>query len=181
MNIRKITYILGAFLIISLLQSCPDRYKNREDIAANIAEYADLITITPLQQIYQQGDEIVLKITVDATNTYFGGEAKNLHQITGNDKARLNTSIYTLFEDNEFEMIKGSQGESINEYYLLYNPTNGKYELEIKIILTTTGINILNAKGFIHFKGSDKYNSFFLDTNVEGMDEQGLVAFKVLP
>lgn len=65
-----------------MLQSCPSIGEEVCDDVAASAYIDDLITITPLKQIYNQGEEATYKITIPSENNYFGNTI-NLYQKTG--------------------------------------------------------------------------------------------------
>lgn len=166
---------LKAFIFLPLLVSlygCPDENDCNEFMTGGIAEVPDLISIEPLQETYQKGDEIILKCSVASTNNYFGEEI-SLFQETGNHSALLTVGqmygFERLFEGaNELVFIKGIQGEYPNWLILSYNSTNHFYELEVKIKLNNVGEYGTISSSYIVFKGVKNCNRFRLDTSIIG-------------
>lgn len=171
----KLLKITGLFLLLATLTGCP----GEEDCfdMGSTAKVDNLITISPLQTTYNQGDTITFKTTIPAQNNYFG-EPLNLFEKTNDFEPKLTTSS-DLFFNNQLNFIKGRQGNEINWFNILYNPNDGKYELEIKITLNKVGNYSFITNDSFEFQGSTKCNRYRLDTNIEGSNSEGKIEFTV--
>lgn len=170
--------ILFAVLIMSILQSCPDIGEEVCDGTEGSATIPDLITITPLKQVYNQGEEISYRLLIPSENNYFGNPI-NLHQKTGVTQAWL-IGNSALFNQNSVTYIKGSKRDGADNWFnLVYNASNGLYELEIKVKLNTVGNYSFITAERIDFLGSDKCNRYFIYTNVKGKNTENKIEFKV--
>jgi hypothetical protein len=158
-NTLKLT---GALILMLILTSCPG-VEDCNDLNS-ITRVDDLILLTPEQSTYSQGDVVTLSLTIPATNTYFGNE-RNLFLETGDDFARLALTFNQLFIDNQIDIIKGNQANSINRFYMPYNPENDSYELEVKITLNRVGNYSFVTDDTIEIIGNG-CNRFIIDTNV---------------
>ncbi|MEM9680632.1 MAG: hypothetical protein AAF901_09935 [Bacteroidota bacterium] len=147
-----------------LVTSCPGE-EDCFDIA-NIARVDDLITLLPEQTEYNQGDVVILKLEIPATNSYFGDEI-NLYQETEDNSAFLALSFNQLFTENQLNFIRGisANSNSNNWFNVIYNENNDMYELEIEITLNKSGAYSMITSDFIEFDGGD-CNRYRLDTNV---------------
>lgn len=159
----KILKFTGLFLLLATLTGCPGE-EDCYDYGA-IARVDDLITLSPLQTVYNQGDVVTFKAIIPSTNAYFGEEL-NLFEKTDDFDARLQASYSNLFLGNNLFFISGSQGEHPNWFNVDYNPNNDNYELEIKITLNKTGNYAINTNDYILFQGDSKCNRYRLDTNI---------------
>lgn len=172
--------LLGILLITFVFTGCPDS-SDCDDIY-NMATVPDLITITPLQQVYSQGDEVILKFSVPSANDYFAyyPDGVNFFEETNDNSGHLSLSSDQLFIDNELTFIMGSQGSYTNWFKVPYNPENGFYELEIRTKLNRTGEYLIYATAHFDVQGDQNCNRYRLDTNVLGMDsELGTIEFTV--
>ena len=134
----KIIKFLGLFLLLTTLTGCPGGDEDCFDYGST-TRVDNLITITPLQTTYNQGDIIVIKSEIPVINNYFG-EQLNLFEKTNDFEARLVTTSKYLFTDNEVTYIKGS----IEAYdggwsKVIYNSVTGNYEIEIQVKLNKVG------------------------------------------
>lgn len=177
MDIRKIMYVLGSFLLLNLLFNCDPPREFCDDMGSQ-AQVDDLVILTPLQATYQQGDEVVLKLFISADESYFGG---NIYERTGDETAVLMLGSSVLFTNNELSFIKGSQGTYPNWFNMPYNPITGEYQLEVKIKLNRTGIYTQSANLYMRIVGNSYCDTFLLDTNISGDNEEGNIEFEVLP
>ncbi len=178
MGIKKITFAIGVSFLLLLFYGCPESIDECNDMSSQ-ATIPNLITITPFQETYNQGDEITFSISIDAVNSYFGGLEQNIFQITGEHEALLMLGADQLFTDNELTYIVGIQGEYANWFYMPYNSVNGKYELELKVKLNKTGQYSFYTSDDIDIVG-EGCNRFRLSTNIEGMNSEDKIAFEVL-
>ena len=151
------------FSILILLFACPSSDDNCDDYGST-TRVDDLITLTPIQETYNQGDEVILKATFPATNSYFGREI-NLLSSTNDYSARLTLGFDQLFIGNNLDFIKGSQSEFPNWFNILYNSDTQNYEFELKIILNRLGKYTFVTTDTIEING-DNCNRYRIDTNV---------------
>lgn len=162
--VTKFIKFTGLFLLLTTLTGCPGGDEDCFDYGAT-ARVDDLITLLPLQTIYNQGDIVTLKVTVPATNTYFGQQL-NLLEETNDFEARVQTSYSNLFIGNQLEFINGNQSSQTNWFNAIYNSNNQTYELQIKITFNKVGNYTLNTNDYILFQGNQKCNRYRLDTNI---------------
>ncbi len=171
--------IFFAVLIISVLQSCPSIGEEVCDGKEASATIPDLITITPLKQIYNQGEEITYQLIIPSQNNYFGNPV-NLYQKTGTTDGWYIASATQLFDGNNITYVKGSKRNGAENWHnVTYNPANGNYELEIKVKLNKAGNYSLFADDRIDFLGSDQCNRNFIYTNIQGKNADNKIVFKV--
>lgn len=171
----KFLKIFFATLVLSMLQSCPGIEEECNDFSVPVP---DLITITPLKPTYNQGEEIIYKLTIPAQNDYFGSSI-NLYEKTGVTHAWLLANS-ALFNDNNLTYIKGSKREGADNWFnVIYNPTNGLYELEIKVKLNKTGNYSIITAEYIDFLGNPKCNRNSIKTNIFGMNADQRIEFTV--
>ncbi len=121
---------------VLLLYGCPD--ENDCDDFGRIANVVNLVKLTPIQQQYQQGDILTMKIDVPAQNSYFEDNS-NLLELTSDQNAQLISSAGNLLHGNDIEIIKGFEDGNFNRFGVPYNSQTGSYELEINIILNRVG------------------------------------------
>jgi len=168
---RLITILLFSFLINSCWEigiACED-----DDRAVRKqTEVPDLLFISPLQNIYTEGDIIALSAYLAPSEVYFE------EYFWGRDyKAHSEFSVLNFITDNEFTVVKGF----INEYGqidLEYNQENNSYELEIQIKLLRTDQYLTHSHDRILFKGKKKCDFYTIDTSIVGAD-QGYIKFYV--
>lgn len=154
---------------MATLTGCP----MDEDVLGPINKEAyinDLMTITPLLTTYNQGDEIIIKIEIPATNSYFGSEVNMLAQ-TNNFIARFETN-FPLFYNTILD-IKGYHTESngFKDFFLIYNPVNQIYEIELNVKLNEIGVFDYTL-GYQTIKILKKDGSaFIIHTSIVGIDK----------
>lgn len=173
----KTLKLIGCLILLTTLTSCPWGAEDCFDIGRT-ARVNNLISISPLQTVYNQGDFITFKSTVPATNDYFG-EQLNLLEKTNDFEALLLLGFDQLFTGNELTFIKGSQSSNSNWFNVLYNPDNSNYELEVKIKLNKIGNYNFFTDDSFEFKGASECIIYRLDTNVEGMNSDEKIVFTV--
>lgn len=172
----KISLVL---LILSILQSCPSIGEEVCDGIEASATIPDLITISPLKQIYNQGDEITYYLAIPSKNNYFG-DPVDLYYKTKISNGWYIASTTQLFDSNNITYIKGSKKNGAENWYnITYNSANDYYELEIKVQLNKVGNYSLFADDRIDFLGSDKCNRNFIYTNIKGKNADNKIEFKV--
>ena len=167
-----------AALVLSMLQSCPIGEEVCDDMGSS-AYIGDLITITPLKSTYAQGEEVIYKLNVPSENNYFGNSL-NLYQKTGVTNAWYIASSTFLFEGNTVAYLKGSKRDGADNWHnVTYNPSNGLYELQIKVKLNKTGNYSLYADDRVDFLGEDNCNKNFIYTNIQGKNANNSIEFTV--
>jgi hypothetical protein len=159
---KKIFFVL----IITTLFGCPREEENCNDFGSTV-RVDDMITLTPLQVIYNQGDEIEMKLEIPAVNTYYGNEL-NLFQLTNDYFATLSISQNRLTTGNQLTFIKGSLGTTLSTFELPYNFDTQKYELDVKIKLNAVGVYSLYTNETILINGITKCNRYFMHTKIQG-------------
>lgn len=178
MAIKTIKF-LGLFLLLTTLTGCPGGDQGDCFDYGSSARVDNLITLTPLQSVYNQGDIITIKTEIPAANTYFG-EPLNLFDQTNDYQARLVTTSKYLFPDNQVTYVKGSieayEGGWSN---VSYNNTTGNYELEIIIQLNKVGNYSFSTDDSFEFQGTSNCNRYRLDTNIAGRNSEGKIEFTV--
>lgn len=169
----KITILL---LLSAVLTGCPGE-EDCDDLQAT-ASVPGLLTITPLQQNYNIGDEIIFKTTVPSSNSFFGNQI-NLIEATNDHSATLILTHDDLYLGNEIIFIKGSQDPGApNWFNINYNSNSGNYELEIKIKLNRAGNYDMITSEYIEFQGEERCNRYRIDSSIEG-NEENIIAFTV--
>lgn len=175
----KYLKIFFVVLLLSILQSCPEVGEEICDDKERSATIHDLITITPIKPIYNQGEEITYQLTIPSQNNYFGNPV-NLYEKTGTANGWYIASATQLFEGNNITYMKGSKKNGAENWYnVTYNSANGNYELEIKVKLDKAGSYSLFADDRIDFIGSEKCNRNFIYTNIKGKNADNKIEFKV--
>ncbi|QFG52907.1 hypothetical protein [Chryseobacterium sp.] len=172
----KFLKVFFAALILSMLQSCPGIEEECNDFSVPVP---DLITITPLKPTYNQGEEIIYKLTIPAQNDYFGSSI-NLYEKTGDTNSWYTASSTYLFDGNTVVYLKGSKRNGAENWHnVAYNSSNGNYELEIKVKLNKIGNYSMFAEDMIDFQGSPKCNRYGIKTNILGMNSDRRIEFTV--
>ena len=108
-------------------------------------DFAEIITPTPLQVIYEQGDILTLNIALPSTNNFFANylntrnKQVDLFEESGDNFALINLLDDDLFTGNTLSYIKGSEDGFPNLIRMPYNPKTGMYEMEVQIRLDRFG------------------------------------------
>jgi len=184
----RILYITALFFMAAFADNCgctgsddnyvPPCYK----IIEGNKNAMDLVTVSPIQNIFEKGDTITYKISVPSTNTYFGEEI-DLFEKTNDHNPILNVSTgYVMFEDNESIYIKGSLNSlHYSEFNMEYDSTNNIYELEVQVVLLRTGLYPIPTHHSITFSRGDCEDNYIIFTNTKGWeaDNPGKVEFYV--
>jgi len=166
-NILKIiTIILFSLVFIG----CPndDYYKCWRKVKKD-----GLMIVSPLQETYNQGDTITLKLNIPSVNNYFGNEI-NLFLETGGKTPYFWDYFMQISgsqEENDIILIKGNR--LIPEFELFYDSVNKVYELEVQIVFNKTGIYSFIPIGTVFFpKKTGTYkcgdSGFIIHTNIQG-------------
>lgn len=186
MDIKKIINSIGFLGILLLLCACPSTENQDCDDAGSQALVDNLITITPLKSIYQQGEEITVKCTIPSENNYFGGVTTNIFDETQDNEGIITFSMYSqndLFTNNSIDYIKGaSQNGNIGFFVIPYFESSKNYEFEIKISLNRVGnykIPAITNTKKIDFQGSPYCNRFQIATGIQGYSNNGDIEFTV--
>ncbi len=169
--------LLGLLSLTLTFMACPGEDTDCFDLGS-IAEVPDLILLTPEQTTFAAGDELLLKLSIPATNTYYGTE-KNLYALTGDESAKLVLNFSQPFIDNQLIFIKGSQSDNPNWFDMPYNTLTDMYELEVRVILNRLGDYSFIRLGSVHIQGDEYCNRFRLDTNVNWVTTNGKIEFTV--
>jgi len=159
--VTKILKKVGIFSILLTLTACPAK-EDCNDLGRTI-DVADLEHITPLQQVYNQGDVIAFSIEIPRV---FQGV--DLLDETGDRDVLLVLSDDDLFVGNELVFQEGRQGASPNWFYLTYNEQEQLYQLKINITFNRIGeYNMFTERDSCEFVG-DECNVYRIDTSIEG-------------
>lgn len=141
----------------------------------------DLVTVTPLQTSYQQGDSITIRTNIPNINNYFGLELNMIAATYDPLGSMTFGSIQVLTDQNEVIIEKGLQGDAFNHFELPYNPETGNFELELRVKLNRVGaysFHTGNSEVFF-LKGNDPCNTYTIGTNFQGRDENNIFSFTV--
>ena len=178
MGIKTLKF-LGLFLLLTTLTGCPGGDEDDCFDYGGSTRVDNLIALTPLQTVYNQGDIITIKAEIAAANNYFGGPL-NLFDATNDYQARLVTTSKYLFAGNQVTYVKGSieayEGGWSN---VPYNSSTGNYELEIKVQLNKIGVYSFFTDDSFEFQGASKCNRYRIDSNISGWNSQGKIEFTV--
>lgn len=165
-NFIKVIAITFASL---LLNSCNPSIFGEEDCngISRGAIKKDLITISPLNSIYQQGEEVIFKLDIPSQNNYYESPI-DIYLQTNASNGRLTTNSL-LFDNNTLVFIKGSQNEGApNWFNVHYNPQNQTYELEIMVKLNRVGNYQIFTSDEIDFTPNQRCNKVTLVTTIMG-------------
>lgn len=175
LQLSKMGRICGILLLVVTLTGCPGE-EDCYDFGKS-ARINDLIIISPSSSTYNQGDTVSYKCEISSENEYFGSKI-NLFEKTKDFNARLYANPI-FFEGNSVTIKKGSL--EINDGWVNeeYNPVNQKYELEIEIKLQKKGLYSMISGEYIEFQGNSECNRYRLDTNIQGMNQDGKIEFTV--
>lgn len=154
MQYHKKTIIVVLFFVCQLTLTCcrGDWDCNYYTLAT---EEENLLSLTPIQSNYNQGDVVTLKGIIPSVNNYFVGQEVNLFGQTNDYSALLILQFNELFIGNELTFISGSQGEHKNWFEVPYNPNTGNYEFEVKVKLNKAGHYFLSNSGEVYFQESN--------------------------
>lgn len=172
--LKKSIQVFSLFFILATLTGCPGQ-EDCDDLASDIT-VPNLAIITPLQEVYQQGDEIILSLIIPSENNYFGNTI-DIFQETG-DENPLIFGDNNLFLDNEIIITKGTQGEFNNQFHLQL--INNIYELEVIITLNRIGSYSHNGIYKVDFQGENRCNRYRIETNIQGVNTQYQIEFEVI-
>ncbi len=173
----KIFSTVVAILLIGFISGC-DPEKQFCDDMGTFARVPDLIILEPLQDTYNKGDVVTLKTSIANISPYFAEPNVNLLEVTGVDNALL-ISHDELYQGNDLEFIKGSQGRISNWFNMPYNPNTDRYEFELIIALNRTGTYNFITGELIDINGED-CKTYNIDTNIVGANEDSRIVFEVL-
>lgn len=161
--VSKLSKICGILLLAITLTGCPGE-EDCYDMGAT-TRVDDLISITPLKEVYSKGENIVYKISIPSQNSYFN-EAIDLYESTKDDNGFLLTSYSNLFLGNDLTFISGSQNSENNWFNVTYNILSNSYDLEILITLNKVGKYELYTNEYVAFQGASECNRYRITTNI---------------
>lgn len=171
---KKIIYLLILCPYLLATQCFEEECAVQENWEVN--SYVPLISVSPIQDSYTAGDILTLRVTVPASNEYYG-EPVNFLESTGDESGLLQLISWEgkgdLFQDNTVTFKKGSQGEYSTWFEMPFNAETGNYEFEADITLNRTGAYTMLADGSVEF-GSSDCPSFILNMSYSGIDAQSL-------
>ena len=182
--------IIFGFSLLFLFNSCifptesPPEPKRCDGPSARVT---NLIKIIPLQTAYNQGDEVSIKFSIPASNTFFSATQLNIFAITNVTTSNVISGFSgNLFSENLVTQVKGfySQGglSNPNETILAmsYFQETDSYELEVKVKLNRVGnYSFLAAGQSVTFSGNQRCNNFTIITGFEGANTEGKIEFVV--
>ena len=142
-------------------------------------DFAEIITLTPLQAIYEEGDILTLNIALPSTNNFFANylntrnKQVDLFEESGDNFALINLLDDDLFTGNTLSYIKGSEDGFPNLIRMPYNPQTGMYEMEVQIRLDRFGAYSHEKSGIIFLGLPDPINCVDYRLNVEFTNVEG--------
>ncbi len=140
------------------------------DVAeASLFNEAGIISLTPLQETYNAGDELIIEVTLPSSNTFFGAE-EDIFDTSQDQTATLSFSSLDILSENTIEFIRGSQGQNLNTLILNYNQDTDAYELEATITLNRLGAYSQNKQGVIDIGESIDCIDYQLFSDIVGID-----------
>ncbi len=176
----KIIIKIVLFIVLISLWGCPsiDPCPTADGYDKSIP---DLITISPLQESYSAGDEIVIAMVLESEQSFVNETITvDLFDKTKIENEPLqNNELYKIIERNNFQVLKGNIEN--NNPVLVYSADENKYSFSIKITLNSTGNYLLHAYAVIVFQdrqGGDCFE-YVLHTNIEGINEDQNIEFTV--
>jgi hypothetical protein len=162
-------------IIIFLIVGCPSDEADCDDFA-NYAVVNDLISLEPVQDIYNQGDILTLKLVVSSNNNFYNRPV-NFFEETGDRNGRLILTVNNNLEGNVLSFITGfADGPWFG---MPYNEDNGVYELEVEITLNKIGVYEWRTEDTFVVDGGG-CNRYDLETNIL-RDTFGFFTFEVVP
>ncbi|WP_310555838.1 hypothetical protein [Flavobacterium sp.] len=174
------------FILFILISSCGKNDDTRNTDCDPIAEgnKKDLIIISPLQTIYNQGDVINVKVTIPVQNDYFGTTPINIYTLSGASFGSLIITMYPtndIFLGNTVTLISGTLTDVQGKFNFPLNLNTGNYEFEANIKLNRLGNYKFPSNGpdFIAFVGNNFCKRLVLDTSKAGGNVDGNIEFVV--
>jgi len=160
--VTKILKQVGIFSILLTLTACPVK-EDCNDLGRTI-EMSNLMHITPLQQVYNQGD--IITVSLEIPRVFQGVD---LLAETGDRDVLLTLSDDDLFINNTIDFIVGSRNsDHSNWFYLSYIESSELYKLEFQVTLSRQGeYDMFTSEDSINFVGSN-CNRYFIDTSIDG-------------
>lgn len=185
MVIKRIT-ILSLFLSLTLLSGCVPGAETDCNSGKGEAIVNNLVGLSPLQNVYNRGDVITVKVDIPSKNHFFGAAREDIFSETKANNAQLIISMFIangLFQDNTIEYVKGSLAPDKGVVFNMpYNPVSDAYEFEIKVTLNRLGNYSLPAyenSDEIIFKGDGECNFYIIGTNKSGGNQDNKIEFTV--
>lgn len=162
-NFKNLCRLFGIVSLCFLCIACPGE-ENCDDMGAS-ALVDGLITLSPEQEVYEVGDELILSLNLPSSNTYLGNEI-DFYGDTRDKSPLLYFYFEELFKDNEVNVIIGKRGKYNNWYYMDYDDQTGIYKLEVKIILEKVTAYAFHSGASLNIIGKENCNRYFLDTSI---------------
>ncbi len=179
--VTKILKTTGIIILLLTLWACPMEPMCPNELDTYIP---DLISIEPLDTVYQVGDQIVytaiIPSRIDSLNI-------DIYENTGVTSIWLLSSEIHKFDGNDIDVIKGFTRrldyDNSLQAYLTYNPTDKVYEFQARIIFTQPGDYSVFPDGMEVFFNSENSSSldYEIKTNIQGFEIGEMWEFRVVP
>jgi len=168
--ITKILKKTSVFIVLLTLWACPSLDPCVASGGPEITK-PNLIKISPLQDLYSVGDEIIISITITSVQN-FPNETIDIYQKTHIENEKLqNTELHKIIEHNDFTILEGNYENYMP--ILHYYSSENEYRFKIKVVLNELNNYSLYAGAEIYFKDpNDDCISYGINTNIEGMNEE---------
>ena len=173
---------IGIYSVLFLFSGCPEdcNFYTKDDTLP------DLVKIEQLQEVYNVGDVITYSVTIPSNIPNFGFEEEDIaiFEETGVTNTMLGGSEIHKFINNTIEVIEG-ENELIGEVTvanLIYYPSENQYRYQAKITFTQPGNYLLRGVNDLNIFFDSKKDScvdYVINTNIEGVNENGDIAFTV--
>ncbi len=175
--VTKIFKKISLFSLLFTLLACPSLDPCVASGGQEITE-PNLITISPLQDNYSVGDEIIISMILTSEQS-FPNETIDIYQKTQIEDEQLqNSELHKIIEYNPFTVLEGNY-ENYNPILYHYSQEN-EYRFKIKVTLNELGNYSLFSDTEIYFKDpNDDCNSYGINTNIEGMNDNKKIEFIV--
>ena len=167
---KKFLYLI----FIPLLTACPSSDEDCDDLR-NLAIIPRLIKWEPIQDVYQQGDEITISLEVPSENNYYG-RLVDFEEQTEDRTAKLILTINDNLEGNELTFIKGRRDDPW--FAIPYSEETGNYELEFILTLNKLGEYLWISEDLFQVNGGG-CNRYEVQTNID-RDPLGGFRFEVV-
>lgn len=174
----KILKRTSLLFVLLILWGCPSLDPCGASVSQEITK-SDLITISPLQETYSIGNSVILSMVLPSEQTFSDGTQIDIYQKTQIENEPFHYSAFhEIFENNTFTVLEGNY-ENFTPILYYYSSEN-EYRFKFKVTLNELGSYSLYAKAEIYFKDpNDDCNSYGINTNIEGMNENSKIEFIV--
>ena len=163
--------IISVFSLLFLFNSC-DPLGEEMCIGGGDKTDLNLVKITPLQLIYNQGDIINIKLVVPNLSD-FGKGPINLFNQTNDPSVSVTYGRDLFYSNNVTTIVTGYNTLYPDLFEMPYIPERDTYELELNIKLNSVGTYSFNSTNYLRFQGIDKCNLYNLTTDIEGTTNLG--------